>query len=153
MAGENGDRSQLGEYLQKNVALNKFRSGLTASVHGTASFIRSEMARNLRKSPYQVNMLIGGYSEKEGSKLYVMDYLASMVETPFGAQGHGANFILSVLDRHWKPDMNLEEGKALMRLCIEVLQTRFLINQRVFVVKSASASGIDTVDVGIGHPE
>ena len=41
----------------------EFRTGHEPDVESTAQFIRSEMAEALRKAPYQVNCLIGGYDK------------------------------------------------------------------------------------------
>lgn len=37
-----------------------------------------QLAKALRKGPYQTNILLGGYDEKDGAALYFIDYLASM---------------------------------------------------------------------------
>ena len=66
-AGESGDRGQLGDYLKRNIMLNKLRTGISQSVDAVANFVRRQMAQFLRKSPYQVNMLIG--------TIYVIHYI------------------------------------------------------------------------------
>jgi hypothetical protein len=38
----------------------------------------AQLAIALRKAPYQANLLLGGYDEKDGAELYFMDYLASL---------------------------------------------------------------------------
>jgi 20S proteasome alpha/beta subunit len=59
------------------------------------------------KSPYQVNLLIGGYDnaghgEPGGPRLFYMDYLASMVDVPFAIHGYGSFFALSIMDRFYR---------------------------------------------------
>jgi 20S proteasome subunit beta 4 len=70
-----------------------------------------------------------------------MDYMASLSKVNFGAHGYAANFILSVFDRDWKPDMTVEEGMEVVRRCIHELKTRFLISQPVFTIKIVDQSG------------
>lgn len=41
-----------------------------------------QLAKALRKGPYQTNILLGGYDEKDGAALYFIDYLASMQASP-----------------------------------------------------------------------
>jgi len=37
-----------------------------------------QLARALRRGPYQTNLLLAGYDEADGPALYYMDYLASL---------------------------------------------------------------------------
>ena len=37
-----------------------------------------QLATALRRGPYQTNLLLGGFDEKDGAALYYLDYLASM---------------------------------------------------------------------------
>ena len=64
----------------------------------------------LRKNPYEVNMLIGGFDAGKGASLYFMDYMASLVKVDKAAHGYCSYFILSVMDKYWKPNMTLDEG-------------------------------------------
>jgi 20S proteasome subunit beta 4 len=43
--------------------------------------------------------------------------------------------------------MTLAEGLDLMRKCIHELQTRFLINQKVFLIKVVDEAGARIVDL------
>jgi 20S proteasome subunit beta 4 len=67
------------EYVQRNVALNEFRSGLQLSTLSTASFVKTELATALRKNPYQVNLLLGGFDKGLGASLFFIDYLGTCV--------------------------------------------------------------------------
>ena len=141
-AGPQADCSNFVEYIQKNIALYEFRSSLKLSTKAAVSYVRSELAYALRSNPYQVNLLIGGWDKGEGASLHFMDYIASSTQTNFGAQGYAGYFILSTMDRHWKPKLSLEEGKELARKCIKELQTRFMLHQPNFVVKVADEAGV-----------
>lgn len=110
-SGPMADRTAFGEYIQKNLCLYNLRTGLTQSCHATASFIRTELATALRRGPYQVNCLFGGFDlpgagDEEGAKgkpaLYWIDYMGSMQSANFGAQGYAAFFLYSLFDAHWK---------------------------------------------------
>lgn len=100
------------------------------------------MATALRKGPYQTNLLVGGYDDQAGPALYFIDYMAALAKVTFGAQGHCSNFILSVFDREWRPDMTVDEGLEVVRKCIHELHTRFMISQPNFVVKIVDKDGI-----------
>eukprot|EP00612_Vaucheria_litorea_P004320 CAMPEP_0171468676 /NCGR_PEP_ID=MMETSP0945-20130129/10765_1 /TAXON_ID=109269 /ORGANISM="Vaucheria litorea, Strain CCMP2940" /LENGTH=188 /DNA_ID=CAMNT_0011997543 /DNA_START=102 /DNA_END=665 /DNA_ORIENTATION=+ len=127
--GDQASRSTFVDYVSKNFALGALRTGLELSTHAAANFIRNELARAIRSrgGPHQANSLLGGVDE-DGASLYHLDYLGSLEKVDFGAQGYCSYFSLALMDRHWKKNMTLEEGKELINLCIEQLKTRFIIN-------------------------
>lgn len=79
--------------------------------------------------------------------LYWLDYLATMVPLKFAAQGYGAFFCMSLMDRYHKPNMNLEEAKGLLRMCLQELKTRFIVNLPAFKVKVVDKDGVREVDL------
>ena len=79
--------------------------------------------------------------------MYFLDYLAAFAKVDFGAQGYAANFVLSVFDRDWKPDMTVDEGITLVKKCIFELHTRFLISQPKFFIKIVDKDGTRTLDI------
>ena len=66
--------------MMRNLQLQEIRTGFEPGVEATAHFIRSELAASLRsRSPFQVNVLMGGYDQIEKqAKLYWMDYLGTL---------------------------------------------------------------------------
>ena len=144
-AGAQGERTQLLEYLEKNIHLYTLRNGVSLSTNAAAQFTRSEMAKFLRKSPYQVNLLIAGYDEKTGPSLYYLDHLAALQEVNRGAHGYGAYFALGLLDRYWKADLSEAEGVEIIRKCIAEIKTRFLIDRNTFVIKIVDKNGTRVV--------
>lgn len=163
IAGPQSDSTYFGEFVSKNVALYEYRTGLKLNTKSTAHYIRGSLATALRKGPYQCNLLLGGWdapapggegaaSGAGGPSLYFMDYLGSSSKTNYGAHGYAGYFILSTMDRYWKPDMGLEEVKALARLCIKELGTRFMLHQPHFLAKVVSAEGVSVVDLAAAPP-
>ncbi len=130
------------EYIQRNVALNEFRTNLKASTKAVASYTRTELATALRKNPYQVNMVLGGWDNDAGASLYYLDYLGAMSKMEYAAHGYASYFCFSTMDRHWKADMTVEEALALARLCIQELATRFIIHQPNFKIKIVDKDGV-----------
>merc|ERR1719265_449960 len=111
--GPPADTSNFIEFISKNLRLNALRTGLPASTKSASNFTRNELATALRRGPYQVDMLIGGMDD-DGPGLYFMDYMASSEKVNKAAHGYGAYFALSIMDRYYKPDMTLEEGKDII---------------------------------------
>jgi len=81
--------------------------------------------------------------EKKEPKLYTIDHLATLSELPFAAHGYAAYFVLSLMDRHYRPGMTLDEGLILLRMCFAELKTRFIVGLPEFTVQIIKTSGIE----------
>jgi 20S proteasome subunit beta 4 len=142
-SGEQTDRYQFCNYIQKNLDLQAYRTGVELSVEASAQWMRTELALALRKGPYQVNCLIGGFDHLDGTaKLYWMDYFGTLQQVSKGAHGYAAYFVNSVMDNHFQKDMTLEDGIATMKKCIQELRTRFIIKQPTFNCRVVTKDGI-----------
>jgi len=148
MAGEQGDREQFGDFVQKNIQLQYFRSGHPPSPKAAANWTRNSLAESLRsRGAYQVNLLLGGFdTETEEPSLYFIDYLAAMHEVPFAAHGYCGYLTLGLLDRLYRPDMDLDAGLKVMRAAIAQLQRRFLVNSPNFIIKLVDQAGVREVE-------
>jgi len=145
-AGAQGERTQLMDHLEKNMHLYSIRNGFKLTTKAAANFSRGEMARFLRESPYQVNLLIGGYDAVNGPCLYYIDHLAALQEVSRGAHGYGAYFVLGLLDRYWKPELTEEEAIEIVKKCIQEIRLRFLMDRNNFVVKIVDQAGTRIVN-------
>jgi 20S proteasome subunit beta 4 len=96
-----GDTIQFAEYIERNIRLYHIRNLYPLRPQSAASWIRRSVAESLRsRSPYTVNLLIGGYDTADNlPQLYWVDYLGTMASVPFAAHGYGSYFALSLLDR------------------------------------------------------
>jgi 20S proteasome subunit beta 4 len=66
------------------------RNGIDLSPPAVASYTRNELAKSLRKKPYQVGMLLGGIDPVTTKpSLYWIDQYASLASLPYAAQGYG----------------------------------------------------------------
>jgi 20S proteasome subunit beta 4 len=87
-------------------------------------------------------------------RLYWLDEYGSLQRIQYGAHGFGANFLLSILDRGYRPDMTLEDATALMKECFLQLRSRYVINSpHPPCLKCISANGVQWIqwrDIG-GH--
>lgn len=153
VTGEAGDTVQFAEYIAKNMQLYKMRNGYELSPKAAASYTRRNLAEYLRsrvrninphtnysdsesrhypcsnfQTPYNVNLMIGGYDEKEGASLYLIDYLASMIKVPFTTNGYGGLITLSILDRYYKPGENFVSFRIIAFLDFYVKLFRILVS-------------------------
>lgn len=147
--GESGDTVQFAEYVQANIQLYTMRENdVELSPKATASFVRNQLALSLRsRKPFQVNVLLGGYDVKtETASLNWIDYLGTNVELPYAAHGYAAFYCSSLLDRHYRKDMDTQEGLRLLRMCLKELELRMPIDFKGVYVKVVDKDGVRAVD-------
>ncbi|KAL0457179.1 UNVERIFIED_CONTAM: putative RNA helicase SDE3 [Sesamum latifolium] len=140
-SGETGDRAQFTEYIQKNVSLYQFRNGIPLTTAAAANFTRGELATALRKNPYMVNIILAGYDKETGPSLYYIDYIASLHKLDKAAFGYGSYFALSMMDRHYRRDMTVEEAIELVDKCIMEIRSRLVIAPPNFLIKIVDKDG------------
>lgn len=145
--GEAGDTQAFAEYAQKNIQLYSIKNSKDLLPNSAACYTRRLLADALRsRKPYQVNMLLAGYDTIEKDcKLYWIDYLAAMAEVPFAAHGYGAYFIMSLLDRMYRPDLSVEEAKQLLVMCFEEVARRMVISYPSFRAQLIDQNGVQNL--------
>lgn len=152
VSGPNCDLVNFTEIIAKNLQLYELANdGTKLSTHAQANFCRGELAAALRKGPYQVNVLLGGYDPSGSSSLYFLDYLGALQKVPYGSQGMSSNFCLSIMDRECHEGMNETEALTVIDHCIGELKTRFLVHQPNFIIKVIDKDGVRVVKFG-GDP-
>jgi len=60
--------------------------------------------------------------------LFWLDEYGSLQEIEYGAHGHGSNFLLSILDQRYRPDLTRSQALELMKECFQELRGRYVIN-------------------------
>ena len=79
-------------------------------------------------------------------KLYWMDYLASLAPVPYAAHGYAQYYCLSILDKHHHPEMSLEQGLKVLKMCADELRRRMPIDYKGLEVKVITIEGVKSVD-------
>lgn len=146
-SGAIGDVAQFTEYIQKNITLTSLRTGVAMSTRAVAHYTRKELAESLRKSPYQVNLILGGWDKEEGGSCYWIDYLGTLHKVNFIADGYAQYFVLSTMDRFWRKGMGLVDGLELMKKCIDEVRGRLVTTKPEFVVKVVDKDGVRRLGV------
>ncbi|WFD00677.1 proteasome endopeptidase complex [Malassezia yamatoensis] len=146
-AGESGDTIQFSDYVERNMRLYTIRNNIQLRPRAAAAWIRTQIAESLRsRKPYQVNMLLGGYDAPSSTpELYWLDYLGTLVQVPYAAQGYAAYLTTSTMDRYHRPDMSLDQGLDLLKRCIDELQKRLVIDVGSFTVRVIDQHGVRKV--------
>lgn len=99
------------------------------------------------QGPFATNLLLGGYDEGVGSSLYWLDYLGTMHKMNICGHGYGSNFVLSLFDKMWRPDLTKEEALGMMRKGVAEVRKRLMVTPQSFQVKVVTADGIE--DLGM----
>ncbi|KAL8974769.1 MAG: hypothetical protein Q9185_001189 [Variospora sp. 1 TL-2023] len=147
-SGEAGDTVQFAEFIQANIQLYSMRNDTELGPPAVASFVRGELARSLRsRKPYTVNLLLGGMDPiSKKPHLYWLDYLASLAPLPYAAHGYAQYYCLSILDKHHHPDIDLDQGLKILRMCTDELQRRLPIDFKGMLVKIIDKDGIREIE-------
>lgn len=145
--GESGDTTQFAEFIKVNVQLYGLREGYDMDSPEIASFIRHELATSLRsRKPYQVQALVGGVKNGGEGFLSMIDYLGTRCDLPYAAHGYAAFYTMSLLDHHYKDDIDLDTGLKLLKLCEEELNKRMPMDFKGLNVKVIDKDGVKVVD-------
>lgn len=139
-------------YVSKSINYYELANdGTKLSTHAQANYARGELATALRKGPYQVNVLLGGYDEKTGGSLYHIDYMGTMHKVKNGAQGYAQYFVSSIFDKDCTANMTEEDALKVVEKCIREIHTRFLMSQPNFMIKKVDKDGVKVISFG-GDP-
>lgn len=154
VSGANCDLVNFTEYIAKNINLYELANeGTKLSTHAQANFARGELATALRKGPYQVNVMLGGYDPGKNGKpgfssLYYLDYFGALHKVKYGAQGYAQYFCNSIFDKECRDNMTEEEAVKVVDQCINEMQTRFMLSQKNFIMKKVDKDGVSVLSYG-----
>jgi 20S proteasome subunit beta 4 len=143
--GEPGDCLQFGEYIEKNLALYKFKNGYEISPQSAAHYCRRTIATSLRsKHYYVVDLILGGFDTISSTPyLSAIDYLGNKVDSAeYVFRGFGGKFCYSILDELHKPNMNQEQALELIKKCLVEVKRRFVGNLPAFSVHVINKDGV-----------
>ncbi|MEM5879684.1 MAG: archaeal proteasome endopeptidase complex subunit beta [Candidatus Aenigmatarchaeota archaeon] len=110
-AGSVGDNLTLARWLRAEIKLFEIQNNRKISVRGVATLL-SNILNSYRFFPFFVQILIAGYDEYEGFKMYSLDMLGGMEEEKkFFATGSGSPMALGVLEALYKENLDIKEAK------------------------------------------
>ncbi|KAJ9096832.1 Peptidyl-prolyl cis-trans isomerase [Naganishia friedmannii] len=124
--GEPGDTNNFVDYVERNLRLYQIRNNTELLPAPASAFIRKELANSIRsRSPYAVNLLLGGYDKVHSeAHLYSIDLYGTKAILPYAAQGLGIYVALSTMDKYWYPEITREEAEELLRKCVAEVKLR-----------------------------
>eukprot|EP01086_Lenisia_limosa_P009831 TRINITY_DN33509_c0_g1_i1.p1 TRINITY_DN33509_c0_g1~~TRINITY_DN33509_c0_g1_i1.p1 ORF type:complete len:193 (+),score=28.62 TRINITY_DN33509_c0_g1_i1:160-738(+) len=145
VVGNAGDRVHFTDLVEKEMSYYKFKNGMQLEPDGVANHIRNTLWTALRKGPYEVQTLLGGFNKEGKASLFSCDSLGTLLNVPFFAHGYSSHFLLALFDDMYKPDLTQEEGIELLRKCQEALSKRMVHQTPEYVVKLVNRDGIQKV--------
>ena len=67
------------------------------------------------------------------------------MQVPYAAHGYASYLTLSTLDRYHRPDMSLEEALELLKMCINEVRKRLVLDMGNFHVRVIDLNGVREV--------
>jgi proteasome beta subunit len=116
-AGLVGDMQILTREVEAQANLFSMEVGRRISVRATAKLM-SNILFNRRYAPLFTQTIVGGLDE-EGTSLYVLDVLGSLIPDKYAAVGSGAEIAMGVLEEGYKETLTVEEAKALVTRAVK----------------------------------
>ncbi|XP_030646017.1 proteasome 20S subunit beta 13a [Chanos chanos] len=116
-AGTAADTEKTTDLLSSNLTIYSLNSGRNPRVVMAVNILQDMLFRY--QGQIGANVILGGV-DCTGSHLYTVGPYGSMDKVPYLAMGSGDLAAMGVLEDGFKPDMGLEEAKALVRDAIHV---------------------------------
>jgi len=116
-AGLVGDMQILAREMQAQANLYSMDVGRPISVRSSAKLLANVLF-NRRYAPLITQTIVGGLDE-EGSSIYVLDVLGSLIPDKYAAVGSGTETAIGVVEEGFKDNMTLEEAKKLVTRAVK----------------------------------
>lgn len=114
------DAQRLGKLIAAELKLKELRSRSRPTVRQAASLIGSITYSNIRQPsmiPSIVGMLVAGFNEDGSTELYTIEPAGSVIKVEdYDANfGSGMPYVLGLLERQYKKNINVKEGIELAK--------------------------------------
>lgn len=115
----------------------RFEHGRPISTETLSKYLSLILSYFLRRAPFIVQLLIGGF-DHDGPKLYYLDLYGSISNEKYMATGSGSPVALGVLEENYRGNMSLDEAKDLAFRAVSTALAR----------DGFSGEGVDIVVIG-----
>jgi len=109
IAGGVADAQNLVDTMRYNSNIYRFQNKELIPVKSAARLC-SNVLFNQRFFPYYVQIIMGGYTSEEGSKIYNIDLFGSMTTEKFISTGSGSPVAYGYLESEFKDNMGVDEA-------------------------------------------
>ncbi|MEM4703706.1 MAG: archaeal proteasome endopeptidase complex subunit beta [Candidatus Bathyarchaeia archaeon] len=111
-AGLVSDMQILSREIEAYANLFSLDTGRPISVRSTAKLM-SNLLFSRRLAPLITQTIVGG-TDEEGSSIYVLDVLGSVIPDKYAVVGSGTEIAMGVIEENYKENMSMEEAKDLV---------------------------------------
>ncbi len=130
-AGLFADMQTIARILSAEVMYRELLTSMPMSVKAAAKLLSSILYR-YKSYPFLSEILLGGIDE-EGTHLFVLDPVGSVIEDNYAAIGTGATIAIGIIESRYSVNMSIEEA---VRLAIDAIKAASLRD-------AVSGDGID----------
>jgi len=134
IAGSVADAQYIVELLRAETTIYQLKRQKPIPVKSAGKILSNILYKN-KMFPYQVGLILGGVTEKEGPILLDIGALGSILPEKYCAIGSGQNFSYGVLEYQWKDGLTIKEGREIAITAVKSSIIRDI----------ASGNGIDIV--------
>jgi len=125
-AGLVSDMQILAREAEAYANLYSLDVGRSITVRAAAKLM-SNILFNRRLAPLITQTIVGG-TDDEGSSLYVLDVLGSVIPDKYAVVGSGTEIAVGVLEEGYKDDMSIEEAKELVVRAVKSAVSRDIMS-------------------------
>lgn len=111
-----GDFQTLTRIMKVEFTRYKMDSGRPIPVKAAAKLL-STILYQYKYTPFISELIFGGV-DAEGSQLFILDPVGSLIPDRFASVGSGARVAIGILENSYKESMNLEEAKDIVEKSI-----------------------------------
>lgn len=137
VAGSVGDAESLMRLMQAEAQLYEMNNRAPMSAEAMATLM-ANILQGSKYFPYLVQLLIGGYTQKHGAKLFTLDPVGGLIEEDMAASGSGSPVAYGVLESRYDAKKPLDENVPLALKALSSAMAR----------DSATGDGMALVTVG-----
>jgi len=146
VAGMVSDAQMLIRWIQAEARLYKMRKGEEMSIESVATLM-SNILHSQRYYPMIVQLIVGGV-DKNGTKLYSIDPMGSLIDDKIVATGSGSPVAYGVLEDNYKDGITIEEGMKIgARAMKSALKRDAMTGDGIDIVKITRDEGFQRVSV------
>ena len=141
IAGGVADAQDLIDTIRAESSLFQIRREKKILVKSAGKILARVLYRN-KLTPYQVGLILGGATEREGPTILNIGAYGSILPEKYCAVGSGSQFSYGVLEAKYRDDLTIEEGKEII---VKAIKSSIIRDM-------ASGNGIEYVVVNKDGP-
>ncbi|KAI1705342.1 proteasome subunit domain-containing protein [Ditylenchus destructor] len=121
-SGSAADTQAINDLVRYYVEAHSMMEGEALSVYRATQIFRSFLYDY--RDQLSASVLVAGWDKAEKGQLYAIPLGGYVKREKFTASGSGSTFVMGFLDKQWKPNLNLEGAKELVRTAVGLAVNR-----------------------------